>query len=115
LRETPLVLLTTGLGTESRPELTDSGAFEYVRQEHIAQLPMAVRRAFNDKKLREELEEVRQALRHSQSLYRALVDNPAHGIYRCDAQVTCAMLILNEICITLDGQIGNLVSLISLS
>jgi PAS domain-containing protein len=48
---------------------------------------MAVRRALNDKKLREELEEVRQALQHSQSLYRALVDNPAYGIYRCDAQV----------------------------
>jgi diguanylate cyclase (GGDEF)-like protein/PAS domain S-box-containing protein len=47
---------------------------------------MAVRRALNDKKLREELEEVRQALQHSQSLYRALVDNPAYGIYRCDAQ-----------------------------
>ena len=86
LRETPLVLLTTGLGTESRAELTASGAFEYVEQEHIAQLPMAVRRALNDKKLREELEEVRQALQHSQSLYRALIDNPAYGIYRCDAQ-----------------------------
>jgi diguanylate cyclase (GGDEF)-like protein/PAS domain S-box-containing protein len=86
LRETPLVLLTSGLGTESRAELTASGAFEYVEQEHIAQLPMAVRRALNDKKLREELEEVRQALQHSQSLYRALVDNPAYGIYRCDAQ-----------------------------
>jgi diguanylate cyclase (GGDEF)-like protein/PAS domain S-box-containing protein len=78
--------LTTGLGTESRAELTASGAFEYVEQEHIAQLPMAVRRALNDKKLREELEEVRQALQHSQSLYRALVENPAYGIYRCDAQ-----------------------------
>ena len=86
LRETPLVLLTTGLGNESRAELTASGAFEYVEQEHIAQLPMAVRRALNDKKLREELGEVRQALQHSQSLYRALVDNPAYGIYRCDAQ-----------------------------
>jgi PAS domain-containing protein len=86
LRETPLVLLTTGLGTESRTELTAAGAFEYVEQEHIAQLPMAVRRALNDKKLREELEEVRQALQHSQSLYRVLVDNPAFGIYRCDAQ-----------------------------
>ena len=67
LRETPLVLLTSGLATESRAELTASGAFEYVEQEHIAQLPMAVRRALNDKKLREELEEVRQALQHSQS------------------------------------------------
>jgi PAS domain S-box-containing protein len=78
--------LTTGLATESRAELTASGAFEYVEQEHTAHLPMAVRRALNDKKLREGLEEVRQALQHSQSLYRALVDNPAYGIYHCDAQ-----------------------------
>jgi len=78
--------LTAGLATEARAELTASGAFEYVEQEHIAQLPMAVRRALNDKKLRKELEEVWQALQHSQSLDRALVDNPAYGIYRCDAQ-----------------------------
>src|SRR5208283_9322 len=55
-------------------------------REHITQLPMAVRRALNDKQLREELEEARRALLHSQSLYRALVDNPAYGVYRCDAE-----------------------------
>jgi DNA-binding NtrC family response regulator len=93
LRETPLVLLTTGLATASRADLTASGVFEYVEQEHIAQLPMAVRRALNEKKLREELEEVRQALQHSQSLYRALVDNPAYGIYRCDPRETCSTSI----------------------
>ena len=47
---------------------------------------MAIRRALNGKKLRKDLEEARQAVQHSQSLYRALVDNPAYGIYRCDAQ-----------------------------
>ena len=57
-----------------------------VAHEHLAQLPMAVRRALNGKKLREELEEARRALRHSQSLYRALADNPTYGIYRCDAE-----------------------------
>ena len=88
MRETPLVLLTTGLATESRAELTVAGVFEYVEREHIAQLPMAIRRALNGKKLRKDLEEARQAVQHSQSLYRALVDNPAYGIYRCDAKET---------------------------
>jgi len=37
---------------------------------------MAVRRALNEKKLRAELEEARKGLRHSQSLYHALVDIP---------------------------------------
>ena len=30
--------------------------------------------------------DARRALQHSQSLYRALVDNPAYGIYQCDAE-----------------------------
>lgn len=82
----PIVFLAVASGTGSIAELTAQSAFEYVEREHITQLPMAVRRALNDKQLREELEEARRALLHSQSLYRALVDNPAYGVYRCDAE-----------------------------
>src|SRR4029077_19560035 len=84
--EIPLLFVTTAKGIESIAELTAHGAFDYVEGEHIAQLPMAVRRALNEKKLRAELEEAGKALRHSQSLYHALVDNPAYGVCRCDAQ-----------------------------
>jgi diguanylate cyclase (GGDEF)-like protein/PAS domain S-box-containing protein len=84
LQEIPLVFVTTAIG--SIAELTACGAFDYVEQEHVAQLPMVIRRALNEKELRAELEEARKALRHSQSLYRALVDNPAYGIGRCDAE-----------------------------
>jgi diguanylate cyclase (GGDEF)-like protein/PAS domain S-box-containing protein len=62
------------------------GSFEYVEQGHLARLPMAVRRVLNERKLRRELEDAQKALRHSQSLYRALADNPTYGIYRCDAE-----------------------------
>jgi diguanylate cyclase (GGDEF)-like protein/PAS domain S-box-containing protein len=86
VQEIPLLFVTTAMGSESIAELTAHGAFDYVEREHIAQLPMAVRRAVNEKKLRAELEEAGKALRHSQSLYRALVDNPAYGICRCDAE-----------------------------
>jgi len=48
--------------------------------------PMTVRRALNEKKLRKELQDARRALRHSESLYRALVHNPSCGIHRCDAE-----------------------------
>ena len=82
----PVIFLTTGVVAQSIGELTAQGVFDSVEQEHIAKLPMTVRRALNDKKLREELEEARKALKHSQSLYRALVDNPAYGIYRCNAE-----------------------------
>ncbi|HXL21558.1 MAG TPA: diguanylate cyclase [Candidatus Dormibacteraeota bacterium] len=85
-QHTPLLFVTKGPLSNSLAELTAHGAFDYVEREHVAQLPMAVRRAVNERKLREELEEARNALQHSQSLYRALVDNPAYGIYRCNAE-----------------------------
>jgi len=86
VREIPLLFVTTATGSESIAQLTAEGAFDYVEQEHLAQLPMAVRRVLNERKLRAELEEAGKALRHSQSLYRALVENPAYGICRCDAE-----------------------------
>src|SRR4029077_15995266 len=86
VQEVPLLFLTTPMGGESIAKLTADGAFDYVEEEHLAQLPMAVRRVLNEKKLRAELEEAGKALRHSQSLYRALVENPAYGICRCDAE-----------------------------
>jgi len=85
VQEIPLLFVTTAMGNESIVHLTADGAFDYVELEHLAQLPMTVRRVLNEKKLRDELREAKKALRHSQSLYRALVDNPAYGVYRCDA------------------------------
>ena len=86
VQEIPLLFVTTAMGSESLAQLTANGAFDYVEREHLAQLPMAVRRVLNEKKLRAELEAAGKALRHSQSLYRALVENPAYGICRCDAE-----------------------------
>jgi diguanylate cyclase (GGDEF)-like protein/PAS domain S-box-containing protein len=101
VQEIPLLFVTTAMGSESIAVLTAHGAFDYVEQEHIAQLPMAVRRALNEKKLRSELEEAGKALRHSQSLYRALVDNPAYGICRCDAEGK--FLDVNQALVTMLG------------
>jgi diguanylate cyclase (GGDEF)-like protein/PAS domain S-box-containing protein len=85
LHNIPLVFVTPAMGTKSMAELTACGAFDYVEREHIAQLPMAIRRALHERDLRAELEEAGKALRHSQSLYRALADNPSFGICLCDA------------------------------
>jgi two-component system, cell cycle response regulator len=101
VEEVPLLFVTTSKGTECIAELTAHGAFDYVEGEHIAQLPMAVRRALNEKKLRAELEEAGKALKHSQSLYHALVDNPAYGVCRCDAQGK--FLNVNQALVTMLG------------
>jgi diguanylate cyclase (GGDEF)-like protein/PAS domain S-box-containing protein len=86
LQETPLLFVASAMRSESIAQLAADGAFDCVERDHVALLPMAVRQALNEKKLREELDVARKALRHSQSLYRALVDNPAYGIFRCNAQ-----------------------------
>jgi diguanylate cyclase (GGDEF)-like protein/PAS domain S-box-containing protein len=80
------VLFVTELGAEPLTQLTTEGPFDYIEREHLGQLPMAVKRALNESTLRAELAEAGKALRHSRSLYRALVENPAYGIFRCDAE-----------------------------
>ena len=101
VHEIPLICLTAVTGRKAFAELTAQGTFEYVERENITQLSMAVRRALNEKALREELEETRTALQHSQSLYRALVDNPAYGIYRCDTEGK--VLDVNQALVTMLG------------
>jgi diguanylate cyclase (GGDEF)-like protein/PAS domain S-box-containing protein len=86
VRSLPVIFLTTAPVIEALAGLAAEGSIEYVERTHIAQLPMAVRRLLNERKLRNELEHARKALRHSLSLYRALADNPTYGIYRCDAE-----------------------------
>ena len=100
-REIPLVFLTRAMRNESIARLAADGACDYVEEEHLAQLPMVVRRVLNEKTLREELREAKRALRHSQSLYRALVDNPTYGVYRCSAEGE--LLDVNQALLTMLG------------
>ena len=99
--ETPVICLTSITRRKALSELSTQDAFEYVEQENIAQLPMAVRRALNEKNLREELEEARKALKHSQSLYRALVDNPDYGVFRSNTEGK--VLEVNQALVTMLG------------
>jgi diguanylate cyclase (GGDEF)-like protein/PAS domain S-box-containing protein len=101
LQDTPLVFVTPAMGSKSVAELSSRGAFDYVEREHIAQLPMAIRRALNERDLRAELKEAGKALRHSQSLYRALADNPSFGICLCDA--AAKFLDVNQAMVTMLG------------
>jgi diguanylate cyclase (GGDEF)-like protein/PAS domain S-box-containing protein len=85
VQEVPLLFLVTASGRESIAELTAHGEFEHLERTHVKQLPMAVRRILNERRLRIELEAAEKALQRSQSQYRALANNPAFGVLRCDA------------------------------
>ena len=104
LQDMAVIFLTPGLRSASLGEFTAEGWFEYVEQEHIAHLPMVVRRALNHKETREELAQAKKALQHSQSLYRALEDNPTYGICRCDAEGK--LLDVNQTLATMLGYVS---------
>ena len=86
LQEVPLIFVTAATGNESILQLTADCWFTCIDREHLAQLPMTVRRALNEKKLRQQLQDAPTALRHSESPYPTLVHNPSCGIYRCDGE-----------------------------
>lgn len=100
-QEIPALFLTSGSRKEHVGELPAQSVFDYVELEHLEKLPMAVRRALRERKLREELEEARKALQHCQSLYRALVDNPAYGI--CRSSLEGKLLEANQALATMLG------------
>jgi diguanylate cyclase (GGDEF)-like protein/PAS domain S-box-containing protein len=82
----PLLFVTDSTGSASLAPFAPDGAFDYLERGHLPQLPLALRRVLNEANLRAELAEAGKALRHSQSLYRALMENPAYGVCRCDVQ-----------------------------
>ena len=74
-RELPFVLVTGSLGDEGAVECIKRGADDYVLKENLARLPVSVRRALTEKRLRDERrrqeqekEMLRQQLLHSQKL-----------------------------------------------
>jgi len=77
----PVVLLTGTLGDELAVECIKLGVTDYVLKEQLARLPMALRRAQEEKALREAETHALRALRESEARYRALVQNATYGIF----------------------------------
>ncbi|HMD10097.1 MAG TPA: diguanylate cyclase [Candidatus Acidoferrum sp.] len=86
VRSVPLVFVAASLRRESRAALAANGAYDFIEPEHMEHLPMAARRALEEKKLREELAQAEKTSANAEARYRALVDNPTYGICRVDAK-----------------------------
>jgi diguanylate cyclase (GGDEF)-like protein/PAS domain S-box-containing protein len=85
-RQIPCIFLTDKMQLETEAELIRKGAVDCVGMDHIGHLPVAVRRALSDNKLREERDRTEKKLRHSEARYRALVGNLAYGMCHCSVQ-----------------------------
>src|SRR6202453_108340 len=83
-RQIPCIVLTDTTQPEIAAELIRSGAADCVGMDHLGHLPVAIRRALNENHLREQRDRTEKRLRHSEARYRALVENLAYGICRCN-------------------------------
>jgi len=83
-RQIPLIFVGGILQREMVAEFITRGAYDCIEMGRIGHLPVAVRRALQEKTLREERDRAKNGLRHSEARYRALAGNLSYGICRCD-------------------------------
>lgn len=101
----PLIFLTHGMQRETMAELIVKGAADCVEMDHITHLPVAIRRALDENKLRKERDGAEKKLRHSEGRYRALVGNLTYGI--CWCSVNGQLLDVNLALVTMLGYKSN--------
>src|SRR5882762_642454 len=82
-RQIPLIFVGGILQRETVAEFITRGAYDCIEMGRIGHLPVAVRRALQEKTLREERDRAKNGLRHSEARYRALAGNLSYGICRC--------------------------------
>jgi len=82
----PFILVTGSLGDEKAVECLKEGVADYVLKDRLARLPMAVRRALDERRLREERALAERALRLSEASYRSLIESAPCGILRVSAE-----------------------------
>jgi len=85
-KDLPLILLVENITKEESANLMLRGAFECVHTDAIGHLPVAVRRALNEKSLRHDRDRAERELRRLRAQYRALAGNLSYGICRCDLE-----------------------------
>ena len=80
----PFILLTGTLGDELAVECIKLGVTDYILKDHLARLPIAIRRSLEDRALREARNKSALALRESEERYRTLVENAPEAIVVID-------------------------------
>jgi len=99
--QVPLIFVTNSIGPDVAAELLSQGATDCIEMNRIGHLPVAIRRAMSEKKLRDERDRAERQLRFSEAHYRALVGNLAYGICQCDTEGR--FLDVNQALVTMLG------------
>lgn len=83
--ETPLLLVSGDSEEKAAEECARCGASDYILKDRLARLPVALKRALREQRLKEETTRLRASLRESQTNSRELVENSVYGIFRAGA------------------------------
>jgi len=86
VQSVPVIFVAASLQRECKAALRANGAYDFIEPARMDHLPVAVRGALEEKKLREELAQAEKTRERAEARYRALVDNPTYGICRVDSQ-----------------------------
>jgi diguanylate cyclase (GGDEF)-like protein/PAS domain S-box-containing protein len=86
VQSVPLIFVAASLERECKAALRANGAYDFIEPACIDHLPVAVRRALEEKKLRGELAQAEKTRERAEARYQALVDNPTFGICCVDAE-----------------------------
>src|ERR1700747_3185528 len=80
-KDIPFILVTGTLGEEAAVDLIKEGVADYVLKDRLIRLPLAFRRALQEKTTRDERERAMHSLRESEERVRLLLDSTAEAIY----------------------------------
>jgi len=82
--ELPVIFVADDLKRETAADLILKGAADCIEMTALGHLPVAIHRALNEKRLRDQRERAEKDLRRSEARYRALVGNLNYGMCRCN-------------------------------
>lgn len=85
-RDIPFILVTGAIGDEIAVECIKRGISDYVLKDRLARLPMAIRRALQEKALREERAQAERMLWERERRFHALMEHSADGIALLSAE-----------------------------
>jgi two-component system cell cycle sensor histidine kinase/response regulator CckA len=81
-KDIPFLLLTSSLGEEAAAEFIRQGFNDYVWKDRLTRLPVALKRALEEKQLRDANVRAQTALAESEARNRELVEHSSYGIFR---------------------------------
>lgn len=94
-KDIPFILVTGTLGDEAAVDCIKRGAADYVLKHKLERLPVAVRRALEEKAWRDERARTDAELKKSEALYRLLFDSNPHPMWVYDLE-TLSFLAAND-------------------